>query len=130
MNLRVKIHNLILDTRRLERITSAPSFEKLYSSATEEQQTMMGTLVQEIACDKLITYLETLAPPIELCDQTLRELRLLASSLCIARYSIMSKEDLIRAIYEQRRHTTVVSQTPLMESNSTQCGQVANVQVC
>jgi hypothetical protein len=99
--LQVDVHNLILDARRLERVINSPEFEALYSTLSVEDKAHVARLVKEKLTNQLIKFTQTKIQQ-EIGEQSLRNLRLLASRYRITGYSTMLKETLIREILNEQ----------------------------
>lgn len=101
--LRGGVHNLILDARRLERVINSREFEALYISLTGEDKAHVSGLVKKMLPDQLVKFIQTKVQQ-EVGEMSVRQLRAKASAACVSGYSLMTKEELIRAVlHEQAR---------------------------
>lgn len=99
--IRVEVHNLILNARRLERIINSPEFEALFLTLPPEEQSLVTLRIQNQEIEMLVAWLHAKLRS-EVGDTSLRELRITAGQLGITRYSLMSKEQLIKAILNEQ----------------------------
>jgi hypothetical protein len=113
-----EVHNLILNVRRLDRVINSSEFEALFSTLDVEDQAHVLLIIKNLSASQLIQWYEERLHS-EVGDFSVRQLRITASRLGIARYALMDKVQLIRnIIYEQARSRNAVRESGEMESRN------------
>ncbi len=116
--LRKEVHDQLLSARRMERIVVTHEFTALFEILSDSDRCLLTDMVKRNQATRLTEWVEKRLR-LEIGDLSTRQLRYKAGTLGIARYSLMSKDELIKVIlHEQNRRRIELGQVGGVESDS------------
>lgn len=101
-DVRMRLHNMILEFRSVEGIISRTAFEQIWDASSNEEKEAAIILIEWGNKEELLDWMKE-HPSKELGELPMTRLKQIASKMRVVGYSRMSKRDLLIAITKKEK---------------------------